>query len=259
MAEVEVVMGARISLWLVLACSCAEPLQVTETPTAASAEAVPAMPPPMGVRAGPPRSAAPLRDVWGLSLGRSGHDELSTWLTNRGLHCGATPSPRRKTVHYRCGDVPGALLLNRVVGKTVSTLILARPDDGPLHHVSTLRRYAEPQPAIADYTSTRDTLRARLGPPADQDATPPSVAAFDAKATRFLMRWLFSDLEVELSLYRLAGPDIVVRERWDVPGVESGVEARGRGSVHGPGGGPHSPHGIVVPTGRDSLPGSSAH
>jgi hypothetical protein len=249
-------MGLVAVLWLWLACTAACPGDEVRAPAAKASR--PAMPPPKGTLDRPPRVPAPAREVWGLTLGGSDHAAVISWLEARQVPCRGVPAPRRKTVHYRCNEVPGALFAERTLDEGVSVLLLARPDDGPLHHISALRRYATPLPAIADYTTAVAALRAGLGVPSDADADAPRPAAFDAKAVRFSTRWLFSDLEVEIGLYRLAGPDIVVRERWDVPGVEAGVGARGGGGVHGRGGGPHSPHGIVVPTGAESVPGFDA-
>ena len=78
-------------------------------------------------------------------------------------------------------------------------------------------------------------------------APPPAAGPLARAPARFATSWLVADLEVGVSLARRAGPGVVVRERWDVPGVEAGVPPRPGSSGHiGAGGAtPHSPHGIV--------------
>ncbi len=201
---------------------------------------------------------APTREVWGLSLGLMGAKEVESWLAERNVRCKGRPAPRRATVHHRCSDVSGGLLLDRTVPDAVG-LLLARPDDGPLHHVSALRRYGQPSEAVTDYQRTLISLTARLGQPHQTDTTPPTAAAFASERVYFSSKWTFADLEVGVVLSRLTGPKIVVRERWDVPGVEATVGARVAGKVHGGVRLPHSPHGIVMPTGADSLPALEQH
>ena len=126
-------------------------------------------------------------------------------------------------------------------------LLLARTDTGPLHHISTIRRHAEVSKALIDYSQARDGLVARMGAPARQDAKAPTVADFKGPHARFATSWAFSDLTVELSLGRMGGDMLVVRERWDVPGVEAGVPPRPGSVGHSASRqvAPHSPHGIV--------------
>jgi hypothetical protein len=166
--------------------------------------------------------------VWGLELGKTDVDGLADWLDQQGLHCPAVPSPRRRTVQYRCLNIVGGSWLQRPSSPLRVDLLLARTDDGPLHHVSTVRKTVTPEAAIADYLATVRALTERLGSPALTDNSPPTVAAFAAKLTRFSTMWALPDLTVDVTLSRLSGRAISVRERWDMPGVEAAVGARSK-------------------------------
>ncbi len=162
---------------------------------------------------------APDRAWNGLVLGESDAATVVAWLADRGLACPAEPSPRRTTTHHRCRDGGGKLLL-------------ARLDDGPLHHTSTDVRIADPEEARARYESAVARLTERFGPP--QRLGP--LGATDGVNLRYTTAWAFDDLTVRVSLLRFNGGDLTVSERWDVPGAEARAEARpGTTNPHGGG------------------------
>jgi hypothetical protein len=112
--------------------------------------------------------------------------------------------------------------------------LIVRLDNGPVHHVSTTRRYSIPEDAGADYAATVATLTAVFGPPT-------KTQAFDREKVnrplaRFGTEWRFSDLEISVSALKAAGDFVSVNERWDVPGVEANAEAREGTTGHGFGG-----------------------
>lgn len=208
----------------------------------------PAMPPEPGLPPQAPRSAAPVRTLWGLGLGATDEAGLGAWVESRSIDCEALTSPRRMTRQLRCtlADLPPEMATRRP-GEAQTLLILARPDEGPLHHVSTLRHHPEPEAAIADFSAASEQITVRLGAATRTSSAAPTQANLSGAHARFVSTWSFSDLEVELSLSKMGGQALVVRERWDVPGVEAGVVPRPGSVGHSAGSSvaPHSPHGIV--------------
>jgi hypothetical protein len=152
------------------------------------------------------------------------------------------------THQYRCSAarLPRSLT-HRTPGDASSFLVMVRTTQGPLHHVSTLRHHSTPAAAIRDYQDASSRINSRLGKPTATSPAAPAKADFAAAQARFATSWTFSDLKVQLSIYKLGSEDVVVRERWDVPDVEAGVPPRPGTKGHAPAGraGPHSPHGIV--------------
>ena len=168
---------------------------------------------------------APHRDWMGLELGASSADVVANWLTDHQLDCPATPSPRRTTTQYHCvADTDTA------DGLAGQRLLLARLDDGPLHHVSTIQDSADPEVAHAAYDNALAELTARYGTPTM--AQP--IQRMDAPMLRYRSAWSFDDLRVELSLTRFGGGPYQVHTRLDVPGAEDAAIARpGTTNPHG--------------------------
>ncbi len=153
------------------------------------------------------------------------------WLAERALNCPERLSPRRTTTQVECkGDLPLSLLPDRVVKGKLYDLLVVRLDDGPVHHVSTTRRYSVPEDAGADYTATVATLTATFGPPTKTQ--PFDREKVNRALARFGTEWRFSDLVISVSALKAAGDFVSVNERWDVPGVEAGAEARAGTSGH---------------------------
>ena len=227
-------------------CTCAGEDPVIEPRV--SPQLAPAMPPAAATRARPDVGPAPDRALWGLVLGQTDRAGIDAWVHTQGLECEAGPAARRTTHQTRCRDaaLPSSLT-GRNADAAATMLLLVRTDEGPLHHVSSLRRHAAPIDAIRDYQSAIAQIQARLGAPTQADPAPPAAEQLQRAPARFATSWIFSDLEVGLSLTRMSGPDVVVRERWDVPGVEAGVPPRpgSAGHIRAQGLSPHSPHGIV--------------
>jgi len=189
------------------------------------------------------------RELWGLSLGTTDSAALDGWIAAHGLECEAMTAPRRMTQQYRCAleSLPD-VVTDRAPAQTPTLLLLARPDEGALHHVSTLRRHSVPEEAVADFAAATAAITAAVGKESRSAEQPPSVAGLSGTHARFVSRWDFLDLQVELSLSKMGGQQVIVRERWDVPGVEAGVPPRPGSTGHAEGaagGSPHSPHGIV--------------
>lgn len=208
----------------------------------------PAMPPPLGSPDVPARQPAPSRELWGLSLGRMDEAGLKAWVASHGLTCEAEDAARRMTTQVRCkvSDLP-QIISARSPGEVETMLLLARPDSGALHHVSTLRKHASAKDALVDFAAASDAIVSGWGAPTQAAPRAPTVDDLSGPHLRVVSRWDFSDLTVELSLSKVGGAHIVVRERWDVPGVEAGVPPRPGSVGHAVGAGqsPHSPHGIV--------------
>ena len=168
---------------------------------------------------------APSRAFGGLTLGESAPAAIDGWLADHGLDCPAAPSPRRTTHQHRCADV-GPL----DGGLPVQALLLARLDDGPLHHVSTDRSTDDPQAATAEYQAAVARWTQRLGAPAVAEP----VGRLDSAMLRYRTAWTFDDLLVELTLSRFSGTAYTVAERLDVPGAEARAATRpGSTNPHG--------------------------
>jgi hypothetical protein len=168
---------------------------------------------------------SPTVDWQGLTLGQSPAAAIDAWIAARGLTCPAAPSPRRTTQQHRCagaGPLEGQLPVDR--------LLLARLDDGPLHHVSTSRETPDAAAAKAEYEAAVARLSSRYGQPQVANA----VGRMDAPMIRYRTAWSFDDLAVELSLTRFSGVNYVVSERYDVPGAEGRADTRpGSTNPHG--------------------------
>ena len=176
--------------------------------------------------------AAPSKAHLGLTLGATTAAEVTSWLAERQLTCPERPSPRRATTQVECkGDLPLSLLPDRTVKGKLYDLLIVRLDDGPVHHVSTTRRYSIPDDAGVDYTATVATLTAAFGPPTKSQ--PFDREKVSRALARFGTEWRFSDLVISVSALKAAGDYVSVNERWDVPGVEASAEARAGTSGHG--------------------------
>jgi hypothetical protein len=201
----------------------------------------PAAPPPAQAvtpTAVPAAAAAPSLSAFGLDIGKAGPAEIEAWLAGRGLACPPVPSPRRTTVRYDCqGTLPPAALPERPTRGTLANVLLVRGDDRPLQHVSSIRRYSLPADALADFNATVALLEASHGAPVRKRA-PESVAKLEAKTVHFDARWVFTDLELGLSLLRAGSPTWSVSETWVQPGAAASDQPRastGAGSAHGGG------------------------
>lgn len=176
--------------------------------------------------------AAPSRAHLGLTLGATTAEEVKAWLAERALTCPERPSPRRATTQVECkGELPLSLLPDRTVKGKLYDLLIVRLDDGPVHHVSTTRRYSNPDDAATDYAATVATLTATFGPPTK--AQPFDRERVNRALARFGTEWRFSDLTISVSALKAAGDFVSVNERWDVPGVEAQVAAREGTTGHG--------------------------
>lgn len=240
-------MRVVLILGLLAGCTCAD--QDPSSRDLSLPRLAPAMPPAVGQPQTAPRLPAPQREIWGLSLGTTDGPDLLNWITTYGLECEAMTAPRRMTQQQRCAlkTLP-EVISGRAPAQTSTLLLLARPDEGALHHVSTLRRHSLAEEAVADFAAASTAISAALGQPSRSAERAPSVGDLSGAHARFVSRWDFSDLEVELSLSKVGGQQMIVRERWDVPGVEAGVPPRPGSTGHAEGaagGTPHSPHGIV--------------
>lgn len=170
---------------------------------------------------------APTRAPLGLQLGGATDADVAAWMDARGIEgCAQVASPRRTTVRWECGAQPASVLPERQVGAgTVDAVVLARLDDGPVHHLSTAREHAAVDEARVDYESSVSRLTALLGSPTSRVAAP-SDAAFTRPVAHASTRWTFDDLVVELTVVKAAGRAVTVSERWDVPGVSARATAR---------------------------------
>ncbi|MEY3214535.1 MAG: hypothetical protein RIT28_5016 [Pseudomonadota bacterium] len=216
------------TLLFLLGCGVAEPTAPSGT-TVDKAGTVPSLSAPAVDAA--PLAAAPSKTHLGLTLGATTADEVKAWLVERSLTCPERPSPRRATTQVECkGDLPLELLPERTVKGKLYDLLIVRLDDGPVHHVSTTRRYSIPEDAGVDYAATVATLTAAFGPPTK--AQPFDREKVNRALARFGTEWRFADLVISVSALKAAGDFVSVNERWDVPGVEASAEARAGSSGH---------------------------
>ena len=182
-----------------------------------------------------PLPAAPTKAHLGLTLGATTAEEVKVWLAERALTCPERQSPRRTTTQVECkGELPLSLLPDRTVKGKLYDLLIVRLDNGPVHHISTTRRYSIPEDAGVDYAATVATLTAAFGPPTKTQ--PFDREKMNRPLARFGTEWRFSDLEISVSALKAAGDFVSVNERWDVPGVELTAEARAGTSGHSFGG-----------------------
>lgn len=214
-------------LLLLTACSGCSPYACSGAPPAPTAEPAPTLniPPP-----DPNLKPAPTLDFMGLTIGASDAAQIEAWLTARSLTCRQTPSVRRTTFRYECGDgLTPALLPDRKISGQLSSLLLVRSDAPdaaarPLTHASTIRRYSLPERAAEDYEAAVTALTAAFGPPARTSAI--DRAKLSAPLVRYASLWSFKDLQISLNLMRMGGTYWSVSERWDQPGVELSQPAR---------------------------------
>ncbi len=212
-------------LLLALACSSAPdaPASGAETPVVVGSDAARAALPP-----------APTRAWQGLGLGVSDDAAITAWLRERVPGCAGAPSPMRASFQYRCAEgLTPALLEGRTVRGRVASLLLARPEAGVLHHVSTLRQYTLPADAVADFASALAALTAQLGPPAAGGRPLERAEQLDARFGRWFHEWRFGDLEVRLTAARTGKDYTSVTEIWEVPGVTEAIASRPGVSGHG--------------------------
>ena len=157
-------------------------------------------------------------EVMGVELGRTRHAEVETWLADRGLDCDVGPSPARTSFRYDCtGLLPVSLLGDGDRGRPLLTgLLLVRPDDGAVHHVSTTRTHPDGPSAATDYGHTGTMLRARLGEP-DKHLPVDDPAALEGRIIRFATEWIQPSLEVRLSILKVNDGPFKVSERWSIP------------------------------------------
>jgi hypothetical protein len=225
-----------------LACS-------TASPPAASSAVVPqahaaASAPTEGVPAAP----ASTRGWHGLTLGESDGAAVDAWVAARGLDCDAGPALARASTQVRCRDglEPGLLPDRRIAG-TLSSLLLSRPDDGRLHHVSTRRKYSVPKRAVEDYDATVAALTATFGAP-DADAPVTAPERLTGPLARWATAWTRSDLVVSVSIMKAAGTHVSVTETWEVPGVEATIADRPGAGGHGASARSRNPHILSEPS-----------
>ena len=242
---------------LLLAWACsgegAAPPKKPAPPKVAPAEGAPQVNKSAGRRGpdeAPSGPAAPTREVYGLKLGITTGEEVDAWLAERQLQCPGKPAPARTTVHYKCeGELPLSLVADRKVKGKLSQILIARLDNGPVHHYSNSRRYSLPDDVVADYHSAIEAISARLGTPFESKRIE-DMGRLSQKVAHFATRWRFGDLEVSVVVLKAAGDYIAVNEMWNVPGVERLAAARGSGGGHG-GGRPAgwNPHVLAAPSG----------
>lgn len=195
-----------------------------EEPSAPPAPPVQA--PPTAPVVGDPGSVAPTREVWGLEIGASNAEQVDAWLAQRGLSCASAPAPRRTTVHWTCkGPINLSIFPDRVIAGQIDELMLARLDEGPLHHLSLERIYSIPEQAADDLSATLAAISSALGPPQRQLPLPADVN-WGSPVVHADAQWRFDDLEVRLSLLKVGKSPIRVSERWSEPGAEARAEAR---------------------------------
>jgi len=238
-------------LLALLACSGSP----APAPAPSAAPASPAAPAPRApVPPAEARAAAPTLTVYGLQIGKSPAADMEAWLTAHGLTCPPAPSPRRTTTRYVCtGDIPVTVLPDRVVKGKIDQVLLVRGDNGPLRHFSSSRKYSLPTDAVADYSSALTALTSTFGIPTIV-APAPDLAKLDDKVVRYATAWLYSDLEVRLTLLKVSTSYISVSETWDQPGVSEDDETRAMPpGAHGDPGG----HGGGDPYGHGGPSGAS--
>ena len=221
-------------LALISACSWGDPAPTAAAPKGAApaAAASPAQPfrPAAKVQATAP---APSRAWMGLQLGQSDQAALEAWVAERQLPCTGAPSPMRETWQLKCaGQLPASTLPDRQISGGLTDLLFVRTDAGPLHHVSSMRRYTLPPDAVADYTATVAALTATFGPPTvDRPVTEPEK--LQGALARWATEWAFTDLTLRVTLMKGSGDYVSVSELWEIPGVEAAVAARPGAKGHG--------------------------
>lgn len=210
-----------VLLLLLSACSGCSPYACYGSPAPEKPPATLNVPPP-----DPTLKPAPTRNFYGLTLGESGEPQIRAWLAERKLTCRETPSVRRTTFRYECGEgLTPALLPDRKIAGQLSSLLLVRvdsPEAGSasnlLSHASSLRRYSLPERAAEDYDAAVSVLTSTFGAP--KRGAPVDLTKLSGPLVRYATLWSFSDLQVTLTLMRMGGDYWSVSERWDQPGIE---------------------------------------
>jgi hypothetical protein len=187
--------------------------------------------PPEAFRGGAPPEASPTRSWHEVVLGGTDGPAAQAWAAARDLDCVEKPSPRRTTVHLACErPAPAAIGEGERAGR-LERILVARLDDGPVHHVSTERSFESPAQAAATYDEARKALVARLGAP---ERTAEAPSSFDVALVHATTRWRFADLQVDLTVSRFGEGPIRLSERWDLPGAEDRAATRpGSAAAHG--------------------------
>lgn len=194
----------------------------------------------------PATQVSPHADRYGLVLGQSTHEDVQAWLGAHNLTCQQFPAPTLNSFYYRCdGDLPLTLLPDRTIHGRLAQIMISRPENAPIHHLSTLRKYSLAEDAIADFESSAAAIEAELGAPAlRQQVDDPS--ALSRPLARYAADWKGEDLEASVVLLKATGGFISVTETWTAPALKARVSQRPRdGSVQGgegkrpPGWNPH--------------------
>lgn len=224
---------------ILLLCACAS------EPVAPAARAPVA---PVEAEAAPAEAPAPNPHAsrYGLTLGQATHEDVVAWLSAHQLTCQQFPAPTNTSFYYRCdGDLPTSLLPDRTIRGRLAQVLISRPEDAPVHHLSTLRKYSLGKDAIADYDASVAAIQAELGPPdAHQPITDP--ATLDRVIARYAAEWRRDGLTASVVMLKAAGNYVSVTETWAVPELKATVNTKARdGSVSGgegrkpPGWNPH--------------------
>lgn len=188
---------------------------------------------------------APARDWNGLVLGETQHEGVEAWIAEHRLECTALPAQTRSTFHYRCED-PVGLRVSAARQGVATQLLIARAENAPVHHVSTIRKYSDPAAAAEDYDLVVAELGARFGTPKRSQEVK-DLAAFSRPLARFATSWAYDDLDVTVSLMKASGPNISLTEAWTVPGVEQLTTSRTRVTSRPPGWNPHVADSMTPP------------
>lgn len=233
-------------LALLLALACSRTTAVSEAP-ATEGPAVEAAAEQVLSSAPSEAAATPAQvDRYGLTLGRSTHEDVLAWLSERQLSCQQFPAPTRTSFYYRCdGRLPTSLLPDRTIRGVLAQILITRPENAPIYHWSTLRKYSLAQDAAEDFSTTLAAISTELGP---ANVTRPlgDLATLEKPMARAAADWSSGGLEVSLVLLKITGPALTVSETWSLSDLKSSVAAKERdGSVQGgpgkrpPGWNPH--------------------
>ena len=218
-------------LMALVACSTS-----SSPPAALTSEPLPmvaAAPEAPQARQVPDGPAAPALLWHGLTVGAATATEVDAWIAERGLTCKSAGAMARESQQVRCsGDLPVTVLPDRKIGGRLTTLLFSGAENGPIHHISTLRKYSIPDRAIEDYASAVSALTAQLGPPQRSQAVTDPERLSTALA-RWATDWAFADLTVRLSIMKGAGEHVTVTEVWETPGVEATIASRPGVRGHG--------------------------
>ena len=195
---------------------------------------------------------SPHANRYGLTLGQSSHEDVVAWLGAHNLSCQQFPAPTLSSYYYRCeGDLPVSLLPDRTIHGKLTQLLISRPENAPIHHLSTLRKYSLAEDAIADFEGTAAAIEAELGTPVRRQKVE-DISVLSRHLARFAAEWEGPDLSASVVLLKATGGFISVTETWTAPALKASVTERPRdGSVQGgEGKRPHgwNPHVTETPT-----------